>query len=704
MVLDRHAPIKKKFLRANEVPYMTKALKKAIMTRSRLENRYYQSKSMIDKINYKRQKNYCMRLYKRERKTYYNNLDLKSITDNKKFWATLKPFLTDKGIKSNNICLIEEGKIISKDQEVAETLNTFFQNSVSSLLVTEPIEYINDAINIIDPIDGIIIKFQNHPSIIMINAIMDQSTFSFETSSLAEVVKELNALNTNKSNPWNSISALHLKQYIEICGEVLLEIINQSITNADFEEAMKLADITPVSKNNDITNKSNYRPISGLCSISKLFEKIIQKQIATYIDKFLSPFLCGYRRGYNIQHALIALIEKWRISLDKGGYAGAIMMDLSKAFDTLNHDLLIAKLYAYGFDKISLKLIKSYLTGRWQRTKVNNSYSSWTKIMHGVPQGSVLGPLFFNIYLNDLLFLSLETSLCNYADDNTLYACDISLKNLIEKLESSASEVLNWFKYNYMKPNDSKCHLLVSGNKEEVIVAKIGNAFIVESHEVKLLGTKIDRELNFRSHMTSVCKKAGTKINALARLCNILPLQKRKLLMNAFFMSQFSFSPLLFMFCDRTVNYKINSLHYRALQIVYMDNLSSFEELLIKDKSVKIHHRNIQLLATEMFKVKLGIAPTFMSDIFTIRNISENAVAGNLRRSSVFYNFENPRSVRYGTETLRCLGPKIWNILPNHIKNSENLRIFKNRVKLWTPINCPCRLCKLYLPCLGFYN
>ena len=262
VVLDRHAPIKKKFLRANEVPYMTKALKKAIMTRSRLENRYYKSKSMIDKINYKRQKKYCMRLYKRERKTYYNNLDLKSITDNKKFWATLKPFLTDKGITSNNICLIEEGKIISKDQEVAETLNTFFQNSVSSLLVTEPIEYINDAINISDPIDDVIIKFQNHPSILMINAIMDQSTFSFATSSLAEVVNEVNALNTNKSNPRNSVSAFHLKQYIEICGEVLLEIINQSITNADFEEAMKLADITPVSKNDDITNKSNYRPIS----------------------------------------------------------------------------------------------------------------------------------------------------------------------------------------------------------------------------------------------------------------------------------------------------------------------------------------------------------------------------------------------------------------------------------------------------------
>ena len=154
-----------------------------------------------------------------------------------------------------------------------------------------------------------------------------------------------------------------------------------------------------------------------------------------YIDKYLSRYLCGYRKGYNTQTALISMLEKWKESLDHKGFAAAMLMDLSKAFDTIDYGLLITKLYAYGFGYKSLKLIYSYLTDRWQRVKVEGSFSSWTELDQGVPQGSILGPLLFNIYLNDLFFVLDGVDICNFADDTTPYVCGKSLNDVLSKLE-----------------------------------------------------------------------------------------------------------------------------------------------------------------------------------------------------------------------------------------------------------------------------
>ena len=438
-----------------------------------------------------------------------------------------------------------------------------------------------------------------------------------------------------------------------------------------------------------------------LSTLSKIFEKLLQPQILAFVETKLSPYLCGYRKGYSAQHALLSMLEKWKVTLDKGGYGGGILMDLSKAFDTLDHDLLTAKLHAYGFSKNALRLIKSYLSDRWQRVKINNSYSTWSALLIGVPQGSVLGPLLFNLYINDLFYL-IDTDVCNFADDTTPYAVDMCLAKLMAKLELAAEKALNWFYYNGMKLNSSKCHLLISGNKYECMICKIGTSQVIETHLVKLLGVKIESDLSFNTYLTTVCKRASQKLNALSRLCSIIPLNQRRCLMQAFFASQFSYSPLVWMFHSRKLNRKINNLHYRALRIVYRDETSSFDELLAKDGSVTVHHRNIQFLAIEMYKVIKGVAPAFMSNIFGIHpNANTENISANTRSGRSFYNQSNPKTVKYGLETLRSLGPKIWNLIPIDLK-SISVPLFKEKIRKWIPSNCPCRLCKTFVPQLGF--
>ena len=199
------------------------------------------------------------------------------------------------------------------------------------------------------------------------------------------------------------------------------------------------------------------------------------------------------------------MLEVWKNALDGKGKAGAILTDLSKAFDCLNHNLLLAKMDAYGFDKSALLFIQDYLNKRKQRTKVNGSYSSWLDLIYGVPQGSILGPLLFNIFINDMFYFIKETKIANYADDNTVYTVDKNIQNLLQTLENETNLILDWFPTNEMKPNDDKCHLIVC-NQEKLSVT-LGNESIDSTDTVELLGITIDKNLNFTEHVSVLLHK-----------------------------------------------------------------------------------------------------------------------------------------------------------------------------------------------------
>ena len=486
--------------------------------------------------------------------------------------------------------------------KVAETLNSYFTNAVKELDINDgntevPYEenmgYINYMIH----------KYRNHSSIIKIKEnTKTRNKFKFSKTNLENIEIKIAELNINKPTTFNNIPAKILVEYSDIYSKYIQNFYNNSISECIFPDPMKMADITPVYKKEDKTDKKNYRPVSILPSISKIFERIMYEEISQYMNNLFSPYLCGFREGYGTQHCLLIMIERWKKALDKRNIAGALLTDLSKAFDSLNHGLLIAKLEAYGFSLASLSLISSYLSGRKQRTKVNNSFSNWSDLTLGVPQGSILGPLLFNIYINDMFYFVDDNNVTNYADDTTPYNIGRNVHALLDNLLIDTSVLLKWFEDNFFKLNADKCKLIVTNHDDDVTI-NVGGETIIGQKSVKLLGVKLDNKLDFNEHITDLCKKANSKLHALARISHFISEDKLRVLMKAFIESQFSYCPLVWMFHSRTINNRINALHEKALRLVYNDSTLSFENLLSLDDSFTIHHRNLQKLATEMFKI-----------------------------------------------------------------------------------------------------
>ena len=246
------------------------------------------------------------------------------------------------------------------------------------------------------------------------------------------------------------------------------------------------------------------------------------------------------------------------------------------------------------------------MKGRKQRVKINAEYSTWKEILNGVPQGSVLGPLLFNLFINDLFLVVENCDVCNYADDNSLSVSDISIKKIINTLAADIFILENWFKNNGMLLNEECQFLIIESamtSRKDIAKIQIQNKIIEESKKGKLLGITFDNNITMSNHIENICKQASNKLYTLTRISRYLN-EQRKMLMKSFIISQFNYCPLIWMYCQRNSNNLINRIDERALKIAYDDYVSDFHSLLEKDNSVTIHQKNIQLLTLEIYKTQ----------------------------------------------------------------------------------------------------
>ena len=534
----------------------------------------------------------------------------------------------------------------------------------------------------------------DHPSIHAIKSNhpeLGEQNFSFSCIDDDFVGKQISKINIKKATGNDGISPKLLHLAKPVISKPLTKLVNLSLSSSTFPDRLKEAQVAPIHKKNSVLEKGNYRPVSVLPAISKNFENAIEFQLVSHFESIFNPFLAAFRANFGCQSTLLRVIEDWKNSLDKNEYLAAILMDLSKAFDCLPHDLILLKLKAYGLSESALELLSSYLSCRKQCVKVGQNISSMVDIIKGVPQGSILGPILFNIFINDIFYFVHHCNLYNYADDNTLSKSDKSLEVVVKSLQEDSKSLITWFSNNKMQANPEKFQAIALGSKthDANVVFHLDNAVINCDDEVKLLGVTLDFKLNFHSHITNICKKAARQLNVLKRIGNHLNRLGKLTIYHSFIMSNFSYCPLTWHFCSEQNTRKIEKIQERALRFIYDDSVSPYDDLLERSKLPTLKTRRMRTIALETFKIIHKKSPTFLQDLVVIKNNSYNF------RYSNTADIPRPRTTRYGKNSFRYEAARLWNTLPNEARTMTSFEQFKNYISSWCGgQKCFCSSCK----------
>merc|ERR1712240_460962 len=412
-------------------PYITSGIKVSIRRRNKLFKKYKNQPNDVNQAAWRRLKNKITELIKRSEQLYYKKLLSGHTNCSKSLWNTFGKILNSKKIKHNKVGAQNSNGIMQTEpQTISETFNKFFSEIGEKLAQNIPNE--NNS------------KFKDYlgPSV-------NHSMYLFNTNTV-EILKIIKSLKNTNSTGYDDFTTKFVKLSASLIAPALVKIFNLAISTGIYPDSLKIAKVIPVFKKGDQTSVNNYRPISILSPIYKIFEKILYSRLIKYIDKsnILYKYQFGFRKNHSTEHALIELVDQIKLNMGGNKMTCGIFIDLSKAFDTVNHKILIDQLEHYGIRGKALDIFKSYLSNRKQYVQLENSKSKLCPISIGVPQGSVLGPLFFILFINDLYKCCPDGKVRLFADDTTIFFHKNNIKDIIGTEKLIRTQLATWLKAN----------------------------------------------------------------------------------------------------------------------------------------------------------------------------------------------------------------------------------------------------------------
>ena len=626
--------------------------------KERINKKFLRAKDPIRKeILHNKVKKYrnSINILKRNSKAnYYQNFFHDHKRNLQKTWEGVKMIINiNKSTKKEVNCLQINANEETDPAVLSQTFNKFFSS-------------------IAKKIESKLVNTTKHYTDYLTEPITD--SFILTPTNTEEVEDIIKTLNIRKSVGPNSIPIKLLKQFSKEISVPIEKLINLSFETGIFPDALKLASIIPVFKKGDPLQCTNYRPISLISNISKIMEKLVHHRLYIFLEnnKVLFDEQFGFRNKHSTTHALIEITEKIREALDKKQFACGIFIDLQKAFDTVNHDILLDKLNYYGVKGTSNMWFKTFLKDRFQYTTLKEHSSEKLMSTHGVPQGSVLGPLLFLLFINDLHKAILHSSVHHFADDTNLLLAEKSLKRINKLVNHDLKVLCQWIRSNKLSLNAGKTEIIIFKNKNQEITKhlnfRISGQKINPTTKVKYLGVFLNDSLTWDAHLNTLIPKLNRAIGLLAKIRHYTPKYLLKTIYYSLFNSHLIYASQIW---GQSMSHhlrKLIELQEKALRIInFLPDTAPLKDIYKNSKILKLpEYIALQnaLLIKDFFNEEL---PKPLNQYFKKLNHQHLYRTRSATHNSIFV--PKVYTETYGKNSIKYKSTMLWNYLQQTIQN-----------------------------------